>query len=133
MTQATTTHTHQGYLTSQIVCIRAGLEPNTSYRLRLTAYNAHGPSPRTVLVLTTASKQPPQPIVIKSGPTMVTLSWNVSTAFKRRMKELEEVFRRADVDNSGQLDRAELLTALRKDRYEVEEEEEQRDGRGHAN
>lgn len=94
------------------------MQPNTSYRLRLTAYNAHGPSPRIVLVLTTASKQPPQPIVIKSGPTMVTLSWNVSTAFKRRMKELEEVFRRADVDNSGQLDRAELLTALRKDRYE---------------
>jgi Ca2+-binding EF-hand superfamily protein len=89
-----------------------GLRPNTSYALRLRAFNGFGASPPAHCVITTAPTPPPQPTKMAATTTSVTLGWQEVSGVQKQISQLEQVFNEADVDGSGSLSRDELMEAI---------------------
>eukprot|EP00500_Bicosoecida_sp_ms1_P001984 CAMPEP_0203812602 /NCGR_PEP_ID=MMETSP0115-20131106/4242_1 /ASSEMBLY_ACC=CAM_ASM_000227 /TAXON_ID=33651 /ORGANISM="Bicosoecid sp, Strain ms1" /LENGTH=1107 /DNA_ID=CAMNT_0050721449 /DNA_START=269 /DNA_END=3588 /DNA_ORIENTATION=- len=94
-----------------------GLAPATSFHFRLRAYNLHGASAYAIKVFTTAPLTPAAPLVVNSTAKMLKLQWGESEELRHRVKKLRETFERCDKDGSGTINRAEMLSALKRDRH----------------
>ena len=90
----------------------AELQPGTTYRFRIRAFNGFGPGEYTYKNFTTMTSAPLQPRIIKIAPESVTLRWTFSEGFFKRMEELKKIFNMADKDKSGVVSREELNAAL---------------------
>ena len=87
------------------------LSPNTTYKIRVRAYNMHGASPFTQLFLTTAPERPRAPKFKGCTASSITYSWADKSTLE--MQALRGLFQQLDVDGNGLISRAELLDGIR--------------------
>ena len=88
------------------------LQPGVSYAFRIRAFNGFGPGDYTYRVFTTRTLAPPTPRIIRISADSVTLRWSFSNSFVKRLDELRRLFKDLDNDNSGNISRDELASAL---------------------
>ncbi|ETL84762.1 hypothetical protein L917_15528 [Phytophthora nicotianae] len=89
-----------------------GLSPNTKYAFRVRALNGFGAGGYAFSYFVTAPARPAEPLAITVGPYSVKLAWESSSYYTRRLRELEEVFREADVDGNGRISRDEFMEEI---------------------
>ncbi|KAH7479975.1 Protogenin B [Phytophthora ramorum] len=89
-----------------------GLSPNTKYAFRVRALNGFGAGSYAFSYFVTAPARPAEPLAIVIGPHSVKLAWESSSYYTRRLRELEEVFREADVDGNGRISRDEFMEEI---------------------
>ncbi|KAG7378238.1 hypothetical protein PHYPSEUDO_010392 [Phytophthora pseudosyringae] len=89
-----------------------GLSPNTKYAFRVRALNGFGAGAYAFSYFVTAPARPAEPLAIVIGPHSVKLTWESSSYYTRRLRELEEVFREADTDGNGRISRDEFMEEI---------------------
>lgn len=88
------------------------LQPGTSYRFRIRAFNGFGPGDYTYKTFTTMTSAPLMPRPLKIAPDCVTLRWTFTEDFFKRLDELKRIYNIADKDKSGSVSREELNAIL---------------------
>jgi hypothetical protein len=79
------------------------LQPLTSYTFRLRSFNVFGSSPYTVQVFTTGPSvwDVAAPVLLRAGPTSVTLQWDPDSEAATKLRHLRDLFDEIDADKSG--------------------------------
>lgn len=70
--------------------IMDNLQPNTSYHVRVRAFNGHGASGYNHCVFTTAPPKPPKPTAVAVSMNSITMEWS-SEEFKKGEKMVAEL------------------------------------------
>ena len=86
------------------------LTPNTTYKIRVRAYNMHGASPFTQLFCTTAPQRPRAPKFKGCTASSVTYSWADKSTVE--IQALRALFQQLDKDGNGLIERGELLDGI---------------------